>query len=106
MFATSSFLSGAAHTRVHADEQQHFMTADHHTDHHDHSHDMSDQSDEEERDLDHKDHPAELHFVALDIAPPEGVSEFDARFVRLTSLPPDYSGPLQLKEPDPERLPA
>lgn len=82
------------------------MTADHHADHDGHSHDFTEQGDDEQQGLDHKDHPAELHFVALDIVPPEGVSRFEARFVRVLSMPPDYRGPATLKEPDPERLPA
>lgn len=105
MFAFSSFLSGPAHARAHADLQHHLTVAEHHAEDRGHSHEASDQDSDQQQGLDHKDHPAELHFVALDIVPPEGVSRFYSRLVRLTCLPPPYSGPVPLKEPDPERLP-
>lgn len=106
MFAFSSFLSGAAHARAHADVQHHFMVADHHADDHGHSHEAPDQENDQKQGLDHKDHPAELHFVALDIVPPECVSRFESPFVRLSTAPQAYRGPIPLREPDPERLPA
>lgn len=107
IFAISPFLSGAAHTRAHAEQLHHVMPIDHHLDEQGLGHDtLSDLDDEHSHELDHEDHPAELHFVALGISSPTGLVKSVVPFVRLVSGPPSYRGPIRLKDPDPERISA
>jgi hypothetical protein len=105
-FALSSFLSGAAHVRSHVDDGHHFMSVAHHAGDIDQAYEAQADEHGQPQELDHKDHSAELHFVALDLAPPDGVTGFGLPFVRLSAQPKPYRGPMPLKEPDPERLPA
>ncbi|MEQ3650561.1 hypothetical protein [Hyphomonas sp.] len=105
IFAISPFLSGAAHTRAHAEEPHHVMAINHHLDDLGLSHDnMPDLDNEYPHDLDHEDHPAELHFVALGLSSAIGVVGSVTPFERLVTGPPPYRGPIRLKDPDPERI--
>ena len=79
------------------------------TDHHldDHG-DMSGEHSDEDHDgnMDHEEHPAELHFVALNIVPSAEASGLRAPFLWNGLLPPRYSGPIPTRDPDPDRFSA
>lgn len=106
ILATSTFLSGAAHSHAHVDELVHYQTIDHHVDDQDLEEFDRSHSESEPSDLDYTDHPAELHFVALALQPVDGVKAIVPPFERLSANSSIYQGPIRAKEPDPDRLPA